>query len=140
MCQVQADAGLHDRALLEADGHHEFSVPQSPSPHLSRLTRWLRAEVPAGGEDMPSTSWCRWFSRVAGMILILLLGPFVMPAFGGLDLETHWSQASLAAPHQGCDNVKRCLDTYLARLRLRPTRHEAAPVDRQWPKLLYIAA
>ena len=37
------------------------------------------------------------------MILILLLGPFAMLAFGGLDLETHYSQASRASTGQAPD-------------------------------------
>lgn len=48
-------------------------------------------------------SWRRWFRRLAGMILILLLGPIAMLAFGGLDLETHWSQASRASTGQAPD-------------------------------------
>ena len=48
-------------------------------------------------------SWRGWFRRFAGTILILLLGPFAMLAFGGLDLKTHWSQASLASTGQAPD-------------------------------------
>lgn len=52
---------------------------------------------------LPRSSWRRGFRRLAGMILLLLLGPFAMLAFGGLDLETHWSQASRASTGQAPD-------------------------------------
>ncbi len=48
-------------------------------------------------------AWRGWFRRSAGMILLLLLGPGAMLAFGGLDLETHWSQASRASTGQAPD-------------------------------------
>lgn len=58
---------------------------------------------PEGDTPPRRPSWRGWFSRIAGTILILLLGPFAMLAFGGLDLETHWIQASLASTGQAPD-------------------------------------
>jgi hypothetical protein len=48
-------------------------------------------------------SWLKWPTRAAGLILILLLGPFAVLAFGGLDLDTHWSAASRASSGQAPD-------------------------------------
>ncbi len=74
------------------------------------------------------SSWRRWFRRLAGMILILLLGPIAMLAFGGLDLETHWSQASRASTGQAPDPGVRCPCPQLARglWHSHLDRHQAA--------------
>lgn len=44
--------------------------------------------------------WLKWSARLAGLIWLLLLGPFAVLAFGDLDLETHWSQASHTSTSQ----------------------------------------
>ena len=41
--------------------------------------------------------WLRWPLRVLLLMLLLLLGPLGMLAFGGLDLDTHWSKAGHAS-------------------------------------------
>jgi hypothetical protein len=40
------------------------------------------------------TVWSRWTLRALLVVLVLLLGPIWVLAFGGLDLSTHWSEAS----------------------------------------------
>jgi hypothetical protein len=44
--------------------------------------------------------WLRWPLRALLLILVLLLGPIGVLAFGRLDLETHWSTASMASSGQ----------------------------------------
>ncbi len=48
-------------------------------------------------------AWLKWPTRAAGLVLVLLLGPFAVLAFGGLDLDTHWSAASRASTGQAPD-------------------------------------
>jgi hypothetical protein len=45
----------------------------------------------------------RWPVRVLVMLMLLLLGPFGVLAFGELDLDTHWSMASRASSGQAPD-------------------------------------
>jgi hypothetical protein len=40
--------------------------------------------------------WIRWPLRALLLVPVLLLGPIGVLAFGGLDLDTHWSDASAA--------------------------------------------
>ncbi len=44
--------------------------------------------------------WVKWPLRALALIALLLLGPFGVLAFGGLDLATHWSEASRASTGQ----------------------------------------
>lgn len=39
--------------------------------------------------------WVKWTVRALALVGVLLLGPFSVLAFGNLDLETHWSAASV---------------------------------------------
>jgi hypothetical protein len=48
-------------------------------------------------------SWLKWPARAGGLIFLLLLGPFAVLAFGGLDRDTHWSAASRASSGQAPD-------------------------------------
>ncbi|MCU0836986.1 MAG: DUF3750 domain-containing protein [Chromatiaceae bacterium] len=41
--------------------------------------------------------WLRWPTRALLVILALLIGPLAVLAFGRLDLDTHWSAASMAS-------------------------------------------
>jgi len=49
---------------------------------------------PAMRKDRRRSPWVRWPLRVLALVAALLLGPFAVLAFGGLDLSTHWSDAS----------------------------------------------
>lgn len=51
-------------------------------------------------EPKSRISVLKWPLRLIAFTLILLLGPLVVLAFGGLDLKTHWSEASLASSGQ----------------------------------------
>ena len=42
-------------------------------------------------------------ARALALVGVLLLGPFSVLAFGNLDLETHWRNASLASSGQAPD-------------------------------------
>jgi hypothetical protein len=42
----------------------------------------------------------KWPLRLVLVTLVLLLGPLGVLAFGKLDLQTHWSEASMASSHQ----------------------------------------
>jgi hypothetical protein len=46
------------------------------------------------------TGWLKWPVRVTVLVMLLLLGPLGVLAFGGLDLDTHWSVASRASSGQ----------------------------------------
>jgi hypothetical protein len=48
-------------------------------------------------------NWLKWPARALGLVLVLLLGPFAVLAFGGLDLDTHWSAASRDSSEQAPD-------------------------------------
>jgi len=37
--------------------------------------------------------WFKWPVRIFSIVAVLLIGPFAMILFGGLDLDTHWSEA-----------------------------------------------
>ena len=39
--------------------------------------------------------WIRWPVRMLALVGVLLLGPLSVLSFGDLDLETHWSEASM---------------------------------------------
>ena len=43
------------------------------------------------------SAWFKWIVRATGLVAVLLLGPISVLALGGLDLETHWSDASRAS-------------------------------------------
>lgn len=47
--------------------------------------------------------WGKWPVRAVALVAILLLGPLGVLAFGGLDLNTHWSAASRASSKQAPD-------------------------------------
>jgi hypothetical protein len=44
----------------------------------------------------PRARWVRWPLRALLLVSVLLLGPIGVLTFGGLDLNTHWSDASTA--------------------------------------------
>jgi len=47
-----------------------------------------------------SRRWVRWSIRAIALVALLLLGPLGVLAFGDLDLETHWRDASNVSTHQ----------------------------------------
>lgn len=47
--------------------------------------------------------WLKWPARAVALVVILLLGPLGVLAFGDLDLKTHWSAASRASSEQAPD-------------------------------------
>jgi hypothetical protein len=51
-------------------------------------------------------TWLKWPARAAILVAFLLLGPFGVLAFGGLDLGTHWTVASRASSGQAPDPVR----------------------------------
>ncbi len=51
-------------------------------------------------KDRSVLAWLRWPLRAVALVVILLLGPLGVLAFGDLDLETHWSAASRASSDQ----------------------------------------
>lgn len=53
-----------------------------------------------GSGSHPLRRWARWPLRLIALTLVLLLGPLGVLALGKLDLETHWSAASLASSGQ----------------------------------------
>lgn len=44
----------------------------------------------------PRSRWIRWPLRALLLVPVLLLGPIGVLTFGGVDLSTHWSEASTA--------------------------------------------
>lgn len=62
--------------------------------------------------------WIRWLARALLLVAFLLLGPLGVLAFGRLDLDTHWSEASMAstgqAPHPW-DEPEALIQVYGAR-------------------------
>ncbi len=63
----------------------------------------LTADAPALREGGDGVKWFKWVVRAMVLVAILLLGPLAVLAFGGLDLETHWSAASRASSRQAPD-------------------------------------
>lgn len=54
-------------------------------------------------KDRNVFNWFKWPMRAVALVAILLLGPLGVLAFGGLDLDTHWSAASRASSEQAPD-------------------------------------
>ena len=50
-------------------------------------------------EDKGS-GWLKWPLRITALMAVLLIGPVSVLAFGGLDLDTHWREASRSSSGQ----------------------------------------
>ena len=81
-----------------------------------------RSSVPAGqlpdGRTGRARRWFRWPLRLLVLTLVLLLGPLGVLALGKLDLETHWSAASLASSGQAptpAEHPEALVQVYAAR-------------------------
>ena len=53
----------------------------------------------ADREDRGS-GWLKWPLRITVLMAVLLIGPVSVLAFGDLDLETHWREASRSSSGQ----------------------------------------
>ena len=71
-----------------------------------------------GGGERALTRALRWPLRMLAAIAFLLLGPLSVLAFGGLDLDTHWSAASRESTGQApapLDEAAAVVQVYGAR-------------------------
>jgi hypothetical protein len=62
--------------------------------------------------------WLRWPLRILMLVPVFLLGPIGVLAFGGLDLDTHWSAGSMASTGQAPaarDEPEPLIQVYAAR-------------------------
>jgi len=82
----------------------------------------LHSEPPPGRRSDtrigPIRRWARWPLRLIALTLVLLLGPLGVLALGKLDLETHWSAASLASSGQApkpAEHPQALVQVYAAR-------------------------